>query len=203
MLISACNSTVTEGRSEGPKKNGQRHGNWKSYYFSGSIQEEGRYRKGKKEGLWITYSEDGSKIESVEYKNDLLHGSKKTFHPDGSPKCQLNYSNNLPVGEYKCFDLKGNLEQEGNYEAGIRQGIFRTYYRDGSFKEVQTWNNGQASCHGFHQNAKAAYQGQLKMTAGSEPSRDALWQFYNEQGHLLYETYYRSGKYYSGDRHDL
>ena len=129
--------------------NGQKHGEYKSYYLDGIIEKECNYINGKFEGIYKSYYKNGQIIEHCNFINGKIEGSYKSYYVNGQIKKDCNYiksinSNRKLDGIYKSYYENGNLKDQLHYKNGNKVGQFHSFYdnkakyREGNFggKEV-------------------------------------------------------------------
>jgi antitoxin component YwqK of YwqJK toxin-antitoxin module len=76
----------------GQFKNGEKSGQWKSWYNSGIIRGISNWQHSRRNGAFEIYDSSGTKIESGNYKNDQLDGEVTEFLPTGKTKKEVFHS---------------------------------------------------------------------------------------------------------------
>src|SRR5687768_5071521 len=92
--------------------NGQKQGEWRTYYKTGILYKTEQYLNDTLNGPSIIYSEEGDVYTRVRYKNGILVDSFIHYYSDGKPNyLQLRDSGGnlestrvyFPNGELKCL----------------------------------------------------------------------------------------------------
>lgn len=125
-------------------------------------EARGQINNGQRNGEWTTYFKNG-RLASVEnYKNDTLHGRQIHYTPSGRYNLRANYKMGVKVdsfflytgdgdlnfegyrdstgkqqGIFKIYDANGRVIQIGNYKDGIFDGEFKTFYSNGQLKAIE------------------------------------------------------------------
>lgn len=115
--------------NDGEYVDGEKHGEWISYYANGNKRSEGRYNKGKKEGLW------------------------RQYWPNGNPKSEGTFKDNKFTGLYTSYYENGKRSYQGRYNDfngssadGTKEGEWRSYEEDGeTVWRVITYHRGSRS----------------------------------------------------------
>lgn len=94
----------------------------------------------------------------------------------------------LKQGPWKKMHSNGRVRYEGQFENDKPVGLFKYYYENGA---LQATNNhvgdGTVANHVYHPNGKIKAKGIFRGTL-----KDSLWQYYNDQEHLVLEETYRN-----------
>ena len=149
------------------KSDGEKHGNYTSYYPTGEKNEVSQYENGKINGTQIFYHKNGKIAESA----SLVNGEY--------------------AGGYQKFYESGELEQEGNYVEGAMNGEWKYYYANGKMKEIVPFKNNEefGPFKEYHDNGMLKTEGTYK--GADEVSGAALedgeLKKYDEQG-VHYQT---------------
>lgn len=137
-------------------KDGEYHGTYKRFYYSGVLEIEGTYENGKRNGTFTEYSKDGSIDAVYQMKDDSLHGSFKTYHVNGNINqigkyrngkrhgtfnyyddetggliYSLIYDNGTLSGPYTVYHLNGKISISGNFANGMKEGAFKEFSEEG------------------------------------------------------------------------
>nr|WP_321221556.1 tetratricopeptide repeat protein [uncultured Psychroserpens sp.] len=98
--------------------NGVIHGDYKAYYYDGTLENHTIYEKGEYNGLDEEYYKDGT----IKLKENMLfgdrHGLSEKFYPNGNIKERTNYLNNEKHGEATYYDENGKLTLTEYYTNG-------------------------------------------------------------------------------------
>ena len=185
--------------------NGQKHGEYKSYYLDGIIEKECNYINGKFEGIYKSYYKNGQIIEHCNFINGKIEGSYKSYYVNGQIKKDCNYiksinSNRKLDGIYKSYYENGNLKDQLHYKNGNKVGQFHSFYdnkakyREGNFggKEVvkEYFKNGNLKF--LKENNKYTFYDEdnnLKCETHIKGYDDFIgtWKNYKEDGTIEYE----------------
>ena len=127
---------VKKSKEKGLYEDGEKTGEWLTYYDNGNIESKGSYISGDKDyiwedknGLWQYFYKNGILKEEGEFivyesygtKKNGRHGVWKEYHDNGQLKVELQYnarhwsSGKIVKGIYNCYDREGNLYQKVHY----------------------------------------------------------------------------------------
>ncbi|MEO9849492.1 MAG: toxin-antitoxin system YwqK family antitoxin [Reichenbachiella sp.] len=134
---------------QGEVKNGDRTGDWISYFPDGSIKEEAIFKDNEfiiqnawseseqlikdGEGNYVSYyPESGKEMEKGQLKEGKRHGNWQIFHPNSIVISQdLNYKNGKLDGKGTIYFANGLPQSEGAWKDGKRLGKWIWYYESG------------------------------------------------------------------------
>lgn len=122
-------------------------------------EPEGQLINGQKNGEWTTYFKNG-KLASVEtYRNDTLHGKRIHYTPDGHYNARANYNMGVKVDSFFLYNSSGKVNlEEYRDSTGKQQGLFRVYDTNGQLISIGQYKDGK-----FDGELKAFFKtGQLK-----------------------------------------
>ncbi|MEM5566568.1 tetratricopeptide repeat protein [Psychroserpens sp. AS72] len=98
--------------------NGEIHGEYKAYYYDGTLENHTIYEKGEYNGLDLEYHANGK----IKLKENMLygnrHGLSEKFYSNGNIKERTNYLNNEIHGEVTYYDENGKLTLTEYYTNG-------------------------------------------------------------------------------------
>lgn len=146
MLLNAPAQVFTPAFDQLPKQqqdqlmaSASRHGIWKYWYQSGTLQSEQEYANGSYAGHWTAYHPDGV----LAYEIDFSAGTARYYHPNG----QLMNSGQITqdfkrTGLWKSFDEQGHLVSEGNYTANQKDGVWKWYTANGAVDAEEVFQTG-------------------------------------------------------------
>ena len=83
--------------------NGMLHGQRKTYYDDGKLQEESNYNMGQRDGVTTWYLQSGKPSLQYTYINGVIQGPAKEFNEDGSVKREGSFKNNTEDGEWNVY----------------------------------------------------------------------------------------------------
>ena len=136
---------------EGQFKNNNPIGEFKYYYYNGTVKAkttysdsgrvaktiiyntkgikdgEGTYVDKKKDGTWIYYGLNGRKISTENYVKGVKTGEWKYYYDDGKINRIENYKNNLRDGEFMEFFPDSLLKEKGTYVKDKLNGVVQYY----------------------------------------------------------------------------
>jgi len=126
---------------------------------------KGHLINGQKNGEWTTYFKNGQLASVETYKNDTLHGRQIHYTPSGRYNLRANYKMGVKVdsfflytgngdlnlqefrdstgkqqGIFKVYDANGQVIQIGNYKDGKFDGEFKTFFSTGQLKAIEHYN---------------------------------------------------------------
>jgi antitoxin component YwqK of YwqJK toxin-antitoxin module len=115
-------------------------------YADNSKVEEGKFIDSKKHGLWKKYFPTGTLESEITFSNNRVHGNYITYYENGKIQEQGTLANGSITGQYRRFYENGNLHQDWNYNSkGKREGVQKYYYENGKIMIEGEWNNGNES----------------------------------------------------------
>lgn len=134
-------STIVE---EGEYIDNKRHGLWKKYYPTGSIQSEITYELNKPKGYYATYYPNGEMEETGFWNENKNVGSFQRFHKNGQLSQEFYFTKGgKRNGVQNYYYENGKLKMSVEVENGVAHGMMTTYHPDGSKKLEQRITNGQ------------------------------------------------------------
>ena len=148
---------------------GKKTGMWKYFYPDGTLEQEGAFRNGQYDGHWTWYYPDGSIRIDQQYYRGKLDGPFIEYDAEGKVVARGSYLDGLEEGEWE-YHLNGE-KTEGSYAGGERTGVWKSYWP----------SKGKRA----HLSFKGGYVGGLE---------DGKHQYFNEDGVLVEEGFYRMGK---------
>ncbi len=151
-------------QSEGPRKNGEKHGSWTQYSYKksksvieykngqqegkaayydkdGDLERTGIFENNKEEGKWLFYNKTKDTIGFTFYKNGLLHGKEVRFDEKGDTVSVKNYYEQRPHGIQKKFHTNGQLKSLKTENHGDKEGAFKTWYPSGQLESELYYKN--------------------------------------------------------------
>ena len=156
---------------------GDRHGEFKEFYPSGSKKVMGKYIKNLPDKTWTWYNEDKSKSRSVSFSEGVKHGNFKIWN-DGQLVLTGQFASDQRTGIWKWGRNKKELDSLATYSAGVLNGAFKAWY---SNEEPST----------FGRYTKGKKDGQWKWWA-EEGVLDSSKTFVNGQLNGLSKFYYKN-----------
>jgi antitoxin component YwqK of YwqJK toxin-antitoxin module len=100
-------------------------------YPSGIIKSETTLKDGQKHGETKTYFENGKTSEVQNYKNNLMHGKWESFNIDGVQIAEANYKKGKKHGKWIIWDDHGTLRYDMTYKNAQRTGIWYIFDESG------------------------------------------------------------------------
>ncbi|MES1946921.1 hypothetical protein C84B14_06216 [Salinisphaera sp. C84B14] len=195
--------------------NGKRHGKQQSYRDF-ELYAYSSFRHGTQVGDAVEYGYSGQRTESHYDDQGERHGTVTKTDADGELLSRAHYRHGVQVGdyvEYRGYDRR--LIARGQYENGKRNGpwlmhensqVWKGRYRNGV--RVGRWvaitEQGYAVSAGYFDDQGRrdgtwygfADNGRMTgLETYSHGTRDGRSASYGDDGSLIYEQYYRDGKY--------
>lgn len=193
-------------------KNGLRQGRWSKHYPNGRLMYEGFFSDGKPSGEWKRFHENGALKAVMNYKADSAYTS--LYDESGKLIAEGLYINELKSGLWILYHGDRKIAEE-NFTGGFKNGSCRKYYPTGELLEETEWLNGQqAGKSRFFFNDGKPYlefmyaggkrngycisyfpSGAMELDAFYKNDlKHNDWNYYNENGTLLYTLKYQEGR---------
>jgi uncharacterized protein len=153
---------------KGEFSNGDRIGQWLTYFPGTSIVESEKYydNDGNRTGEWKFYYENKRIARIERYENDIPVGVWEEFFPNRSIAKRKTYELGLPIGQYIENHSNGKISVEGQYTNGMKDGLWKSYFPEGNLYSI------------------GEYKNDLKT---------GLWKYFNKIGILIAEGEYSLG----------
>lgn len=103
--------------------NGQFHGDYKEYYYSGQLFEIQHYKYGMETGEHISYYPNGKVKQKVTYKNDNKEGEEIEYYETGTIKRKATYTGGDLYGKEYYYNKKGELTKTIYYFDDVEVGM--------------------------------------------------------------------------------
>lgn len=141
--------------------NGEKHGVFMKWAFSGKLTMYGVYRNGQRHGRFAAWFESTGGLRLKEFYLDGVRDGRAVEHYDlpsgtsvknGPIKEIAWYDHNLKIGDSETFWSNGQLKIHSEYDdAGRESGIRREYNRFGRLCKIMYYDAGQLDgvCHTF------------------------------------------------------
>ena len=152
--------------SEGYFKNGQKIGQFKSWYANGQLESHWNMLNGKEEGLI------------------------QCWYPNGKKKKEGTLSNGIENGVQRVWDEHGKQLSEGTYVNGKRQGIWKFWLANGEYRERNYFNDILSGPTIERLDDNRQVIGQY-----SNGKENGLWIWKDSLGNLEQTAYYRDGNF--------
>jgi antitoxin component YwqK of YwqJK toxin-antitoxin module len=138
-------------------KNGLIDSVYRDYYYGGNLSTEGKYVMGKKSGDWKNYSPEG-KIYSLDHlEDDELENKKYTYYDNGKVETETEYDRGEIHGIHKHFDESGALRVQLTYEHGTP--VSYSYQdKSGNLVPLVDLNHGNGKITGYYSNGKKSIE---------------------------------------------
>lgn len=152
---------------------GQRHGDWETWYYNGSVESKVSFIGGLEHGAYQEWwpnleeeedeqsrrrrgreKEGSEKIGKMKVKGSFVLGEKdgewQVWHANNLLKSKAVFSNGIQDGiaeEYYDYlvDGKPALKLVGEYLSGEQTGKWEAYFNDGTVELTQYYKNGKMS----------------------------------------------------------
>ncbi len=176
-------------QSEGDYENGNKNGQWISYFSSGRIASRGNYADGQPNGLWEYYFEDGSLSSAGAYLGGQKDGYWKSLTADGKTINEVTFEGGR--GEYREYYPGGKLKVTGSIVDMKREGAWTFYYEDGKKEGECEYVSGRGIYRGYYPNGALQTKGEL-----NDDLRVGTWEIYEPDGTLsgYYKPFYDQKK---------
>jgi antitoxin component YwqK of YwqJK toxin-antitoxin module len=201
--------------------NGQKQGNWKSFYDNDIEKWEGTYLNNKRNGFFKEFDVNGNLLKIEKYENDVLIvdavetrklDMRIDYHKNGNPKIIGTYYNGVAEGVRREYNEKGQVIQSYLMKSGIVVG--KGVMDDGGLKQG-TWEEfydetyAKASEHvikakGKYKNSKPVGEwsyfypdGKIEIEGSYSENgkKDGLWTWYFPNGNILIQENYADGNH--------
>ncbi len=158
----------------------------KQYYYGGKLRSEGNYKLGNKEGLWNYYYDNGKLNYAYNYVDGDIEGVSITYNKDGSKDKEFNYLNGNYEGPLKVYGDNNQLAYQINYHQGKIESY--TYEgKDGKLVSPIIVKNGTTTLVAYYKNG----------------IKSAEINFEDDDVHGVRKVYYSNGKIYIDSKRDL
>ncbi len=138
----------------------------------GNILEDGFLKNGVKQGPWLTYERVFIYPKSItNYDNGVVHGIYMEFTPSGQVALQAFFRGNTLHGSWSRFKA-GRMEASGYYKEGVLHGVYKEF--------MPLFGRLQKEIH---------YK---------DGEQHGLYRYYNDDGQITMEYFYKNGKKKSG-----
>lgn len=135
----------------------------KTFHENGQVMEVFHLNaNGEKHGEYISYYEDGITYEISAYTNGTLTGTRKLHYPDGNLELEETYNEKGELnGPYVTYYKNGQVMVKKNYKNNILEGEVTVYYENGQLKEKVLFTNNQENgpFTEYFQNGKIQWKG--------------------------------------------
>ena len=213
---------------KGYYKDGKKQGQWIIYYPNGNIKSKITFKDNKPYGPAEIYYPNGQLSEKGFWKINKWIGDYQYYYSNGKPQYLWHYNEEgKREGVQKYFYPNGQLMMEGNWQNGKEQGVMKEYYENGVLKRLSNWQNGQINGKVVEYNRQGKIKRQLYYINGVEDTSKRIvyakvphiaedttqkpayrqftgtgnFKFYNQQGQLVSEGYYKQGVLYTGKKY--
>lgn len=195
---------------------GDKTGEWTSYYDTRILREISNYEDGKINGVAKLYYPNGQLKNELTMKNDSVKGLVKFYRNVGGLNKSFTYINGQKQGTYKDFFRTGSLSFEANmkddkvegeavdyfssgekyevsfYKDGLQEGVDTGFYRNGNISLIKHYKEGklEGDFVSYYRNKQIKFKGQYK---DDNPYGKTI--LYNRDGTISEEeTYDETGK---------
>lgn len=194
------------------KRDGLKHGVWKTFFPDEKIKTECTYNYGKINGYFKEFDANGNLLYIKKYANDVeiydapelaSYEVRTEYYRNGKPKVVASFKDDIPEGVRREYDQAGNVVRGYIFkngvvvgqgiidESGQRQGAWKEFYEGGEvYGEGSYLNNKRTGAWKyFYRDGKTEQQGTYN--AAGKP--DGVWKWYYESGNLKREEQMRNG----------
>ena len=186
---------------EGRYKNGEKDGEWKTYYDNGQLDIIGRYNDGKMTGKFEFYYKDGVLSRETNYKNGKEDGLNIQWYHHGEREYEQIWENGELQSE-KRWDEEGKEiiktedseiqvstpksvlgpgEHKGDYKDGEKDGPWKFYFDNGQLICEENYVKGKREglSKTYQENGNLSQEGNYK-----NDNQDGFWKWYHENGQV-------------------
>jgi uncharacterized protein len=123
-------------------KNGDKNGEYTTYYTTGKVDDKTNYKDGLKEGNYVALYPNGQKSLEKFFKNDLENGSSKGFYFNGKKKYDGWIIEDEKQQNIIFYNQKGDVTSKEYYLNGELDG-YTDYFNPSKIKETSyKYHNG-------------------------------------------------------------
>lgn len=195
---------------------GKKEGLWKEFYEDRSVKAEGKYNNGRKDGYWKEYAVSGDLEVTYKFdKGQMITDAeelanleiKELYYPDSDGKIKFRgtYREGQAFGTHIWYAITGEIDSvkvyrndiltaEGDMTTnGLRIGEWKEYYYpEGELRSIGLYKDGYRSegWEYYFRNGELEQKGKY----GKKGLPEGTWNWFYEDGQLLREETFRSGK---------
>lgn len=194
------------------KREGLKHGVWKTFFPDESVKTECTYNYGKLDGYFKEFDAQGNLLYIKKYANDeeifdapelASYEVRTDYYKNGKPRIVASYKDGVPEGTRREYDQEGKVVKGYIFKAGVIVGegiIDEAGNRQGPWKEF--YENGELHGEGAFVNNKKVgkwsyyYRDGQKEQTGSYNNAgnpEGTWKWYYESGNLKREEQMKNG----------
>ncbi|MCB0736862.1 MAG: toxin-antitoxin system YwqK family antitoxin [Bacteroidetes bacterium] len=122
-------------------KIGTWHGEWKTYWDNGQVNEIVNYDNGQKDGPGVFYHDNGKVAQKGLYQKDKEQGVWLIYHTNGQLYQKRQWKDGLLMEILECFDQDGMALPKGTLNNG--NGTVNYYEPDGTFQSTKQYKDGE------------------------------------------------------------
>jgi uncharacterized protein len=195
------------------KREGLKHGLWKTFYNNEKIKTEENYYYGKKDGYFKEFDKDGNLISIQKYENDILvedapelasYVVKTDYYKNGKVSIVQSYKDDIPHGIRQEYSPDGQITKSYIFrngiitglgivdEKGMRQRAWTEFYETGEKEANGEYLNGKKTglWKYYFRNGKTEQTGAYNTNGKPEGN----WKWYYESGNLRKEDNFMKSK---------
>jgi uncharacterized protein len=195
------------------KREGLKHGVWKTFWDNEKVKTEENYFYGKKDGYFKEYDRDGNLKTIQKYENDYpvedapelaSYEVRTDYYRNGKVRIVQSYKDNVPQGIRREYSPEGEIVKSYIFrngiiagdgivdEKGLKQGAWKEFYESGEKESEGGYLNGKKSgkWQFYFRNGKTEQSGAYN----SNGKPDGKWKWYYESGNLRKEDNFSEGK---------
>jgi antitoxin component YwqK of YwqJK toxin-antitoxin module/tetratricopeptide (TPR) repeat protein len=193
----------------------ERHGTFTEYFRNGAVSETGRFEHGKHVGPWRLYFASGKlSVEKTYDASGELHGLYHDYDEQGHLYSDTEYAHgrtirlqyfdqagklilDQPVKKgrtaVRCLGPEGEQLAVGAFTDGQMSGEWKWFYRDGSVREITSFNN-QGGKSGTSETYYVGGQLQRRLRYDAEGNEDGYYERFQADGQPAQSGYYQAGR---------
>ena len=117
------------------KSNGDKHGMYKKWFLTGTLDREGEFQDNVEQGQWIFYYQSGQKWCEIQYKDGKEHGLSVCWHENGNKQSERNFDMGKKHGDYASWFANGQMNLLGAYKFEDKHGLWTEWDEQGNVIE--------------------------------------------------------------------
>ncbi len=161
------------------------------YFNSGEVSQRGRCdREGNKTGEWLSFYPSGVKSAIEHYDNGMLNGLVIYFYPDNVVQGKESWKMGQLTDSAWYFYPSGALHRKGQYENSRYINTWMHYFENGEIERIINYKAGlpDGATKVYHPTGTLVQEGMY-----SNGLESGSWKFYDSNGRLQFTGQYENG----------
>ena len=156
------------------------------HYNSGQLESEGWVINGEKDGEYKSWFSNGKQSANWQIKNGKEDGFIQCWYENGNKKKEVTLENGIENGISKYWFENGKLQSNGQYIDGKQNGVW-TYLQLNGAWTLRTYKNGRLN--GLTKEHLIDSLEGIKIVAGQfqDGKETGVWKWFDEDS-ILYQT---------------